>query len=152
MPVSGSNLPIGEIMGNCFYKDSYIGHQAQGASDEDIPVLPPGLDTDIFTDAQLLYLADWWNDSRLALVNKLLAFLLKSRLKARLVLLDKMLNHPDMPWSETAAAYGISQHVLYNVKHQVEKELAESNPRTVALLFPRGHAARPRCSRGNASE
>lgn len=141
-------------MGDFSYKEDYAGHQGalgqcEAEQKPDILPFPPGLDDDLFTDEQLEHLLVWWQDARRDTVNKLLAFLLqpkqkRPKLKARLVLLDKMLNRPDLKWSETAAAYGVSQHTLYNVKNQVEKEVWTKNPRAASLLFPRGHAKRNR--------
>ncbi len=120
--------------------------------------LPDSLECELFTDVQLAYLSDWWQEARRDVINKVLAFLVCqrkkriNRVKMRLVLLDKILNHPDLPWGETAAAYNVSQHALYNMKKEVERELAADNPRLTRLLFPRGHAKHERQARGESAE
>ena len=98
--------------------------------------LPHSLELDRFTDSQLEYLGEWWQDARRAVVNELLAFLLRSRLRLRVVILDKVLNHPEMKWRDVAAAYGISQHALYDEKEKVLKELSGANLRTSRLIYP----------------
>lgn len=120
------------------------GEEEHGAfTKQDLPPLPQSLDYDRFTDSQLEYMAEWWQDARRAVVNELLAFLLRSHLRLRVVLLDKILNHPELTWRRTAEVYGVSNHKLYDVKAQVAKELTQGNPRAESLIFPETRRAHP---------
>lgn len=132
-------------MGDFSYRDDYEGHQPDTSPafpdmvTPEVLTLPPLLDSDMFTDEQLEYLAAWWQEARKETVCTLLGWLLRSHLKIRLVILDKMLNHDDIPWGETAAAYSVSKRELYKVKHEVEQELAKTSPSAASLLFMRKH-------------
>ena len=110
-------------MGDFSYRDDYEGHRVEGAERAQAWQLPPSLELDRFEDGQLLYLAEWLEEYRTECLNRILEYLSRPGARYRIIILDKLLNRPQLRWSDAAQFYGVSQHKLYDAKRELAGEL-----------------------------
>lgn len=131
-------------MNNIAYKESWL--ETNPASEESTTEINLDIDIDNeeFTDEQLLIINDWYLYKRKELTSKLLDFILKPiesmnadstknryatsmKVLCRVVLLNKLLNDDETPYSKLPQKYGISNHSFYDERNVVIDELSSSD-------------------------
>ena len=118
------------------YNDKWAEHQPEQPEEQAEVVLPADLDTELFTDQQLLYLSAFFEDWRGRLVRKLVYFLAMSSAsgRERACVLDYFLNRRTFKVREAFRYYGISQNTFMKVKKEL-LPLLEEKSKTLRSVF-----------------
>ena len=118
------------------YNDKWAEHQPEQPEEQAEVVLPADLDTEQFTDQQLLYLSAFFEDWRGRLVRKLVYFLAMASAsgRERACVLDYFLNRRTFKVREAFRYYGISQNTFMKVKKEL-LPLLEEKSKTLRSVF-----------------
>lgn len=107
--------------------------------------LPDDFDFESFTEDQIRYLGDYFEDYRKKYISDFVKWLLRplddvddnstdamarNKIKQslyRLMIVHRLLNFPDMPLGDYVRRYKLSNHVFYQIRNGIADELSEDH-------------------------
>ena len=127
-----------------YYSDWELTNIQEERSDEP-RALPKDFECEMFNEEQLKYLGEYFEDYRKKYISDFVAYIAKplndidkndcnrkvsTKLKQtlyRLLIIHKLLNNKDASFQDYTSTYNLSNHVFYEVRNNIVKELAEKN-------------------------